>query len=53
VDIDHPVPPQAIPDSISPSDEEAAKPDEHGRSRIGKWISSIPLLGPAVDNARQ
>jgi hypothetical protein len=53
VDIDHPVPPQAIPDSIPPSDEEAAKPDEHGRSRIGKWISSIPLLGPAVDNARQ
>jgi hypothetical protein len=53
VDIDHPVPPQAIPVSAPPSDEEAAKPDEHGRSRIGKWISSIPLLGPAVDNARQ
>ncbi len=53
VDSDHPVPPQAIPDSIPPSDADAAKPDEKGRSRIGKWISSIPLLGSAVDNARR
>jgi hypothetical protein len=47
----HPVPPESIPDSAPPAN--AAKPDEHGRSRIGKWISTIPLLGPAVDNARQ
>ncbi len=52
VESDHPVPPQAIPDSVPPSDADAAKPDEPGRSRIGKWISSIPLLGPAVDDAR-
>jgi len=47
----HPVPPESIPDSAPPAN--AAKPDEQGRSRIGKWISTIPLLGPAVDNARQ
>lgn len=47
----HPVPPESIPDSAPPAN--VAKPDEHGRSRIGKWISTIPLLGPAVDNARQ
>jgi hypothetical protein len=46
----HPVPPESIPDSTPPAN--AAKPDEAGRSRIGKWISAIPLLGPAVDNAR-
>ena len=47
----HPVPPESIPDSAPPAN--AAKPDEHDRSRIGKWISTIPLLGPAVDSARQ
>jgi hypothetical protein len=47
----HPVPPESIPDSAPPAN--VTKPDEHGRSRIGKWISTIPLLGPAVDNARQ
>lgn len=51
-DADHPVPPQSIPDPDSPAPAEVAKPDEHGRSRIGKWISSIPLLGNVVDNAR-
>jgi hypothetical protein len=49
---DHPVPPGSIPDSVPPANVETATPDEHGRSRIGKWISAIPLLGPAVDNAR-
>ena len=49
---DHPVPPESIPDSTPPASGDVAKPDEHGRSRIGKWISAIPLLGPAVDNAR-
>lgn len=49
VDADHPVPPGSIPETPSP---DTAKPDEKGRSRIGKWISSIPLLGPVVDNAR-
>lgn len=49
---DHPVPPESIPDAVPPASDDVAKPDEHGRSRIGKWISAIPLLGPAVDNAR-
>jgi hypothetical protein len=49
---DHPVPPQSIPDSVPPPNADTAKPDEHGRSRIGKWISAIPLLGPVVDNGR-
>jgi hypothetical protein len=48
----HPVPPESIPDSAPPASAGAAKPDESGRSRIGKWISAIPLLGPVVDNAR-
>ena len=52
VDIDHPVPPEAIPDSVSANNADAAKPEEHGRSRIGKWISAIPLLGPVVENGR-
>ncbi|HUL88327.1 MAG TPA: hypothetical protein VLU23_09105 [Pseudolabrys sp.] len=49
---DHPVPPESIPDSIPPANADIAKPEEHSRSRIGKWISAIPLLGPVVDNAR-
>jgi hypothetical protein len=54
VDADHPVPPGAIPDSATPPEKaDAAKPDEHGHSRIRKWISEIPLLGPAVENGRQ
>jgi len=52
VDADHPVPPQSIPDPLPVAPADTAKPDEQGRSRIGKWISSIPLLGPVVDNAR-
>jgi hypothetical protein len=35
-----------------PVKADAAKPEEQGRSRISKWISTIPLLGPVVDNAR-
>jgi hypothetical protein len=51
-DVDHPVPPESIPELVPPA--EAAKPDERGgHSRIGKWISEIPLLGPVVENARQ
>ena len=49
VDVDHPVPPGSIPETSS---TDMAKPDEQGRSRIGKWISAIPLLGPMVGNAR-
>jgi len=52
VDADHPVPPQSIPDPVPAPPSDTAKPDEQGRSRIGKWISSIPLLGNVVDNAR-
>jgi hypothetical protein len=44
------VPPESIPDSSPPAD--AAKPNEQNRSRFGKWISAIPLLGNVVDNAR-
>jgi hypothetical protein len=49
----HPVPPESIPDSAPPANADAAKPDEHGRSRIGKWISAVPLLGPVIDSARR
>ena len=51
-DVDHPVPPQSIPDPVSTAPADVVKADERGRSRIGKWISSIPLLGHVVDNAR-
>jgi hypothetical protein len=51
IDSDHPVPPESIPDAVPAA--EAAKIDERGRSRIGKWISEIPLLGSVVDNARR
>ena len=50
-DPEHPVPPESIPDSeTAPAAE--ARTEESGRSKIGKWISAIPLLGPVVDNAR-
>jgi hypothetical protein len=48
---DHPVPPESIPSSETVAAPET-KADESGRSRIGKWISTIPLLGPVVDNGR-
>ncbi len=51
--VEHPVPPETIPDSAPPANADTTRPAEHTRSRIGKWISAIPLLGPAVDNARQ
>jgi hypothetical protein len=50
-DPDHPVPPGSIP-FLEPVVTTETKTDESGRSRIGKWISAIPLLGPVVDNAR-
>jgi hypothetical protein len=53
VDADHPVPPESIPDAAPPASASKAKPDEPDRSRIGKWISGIPLLGPALDNGRR
>ena len=43
---DHPVPPAAIP---NPDDVAAAKPEQH-RSRIGRWIAKIPLMGNVIDN---
>jgi hypothetical protein len=49
-DPDHPVPPESIPPPEAVATE--TKADESGRSRIGKWISAIPLLGPVVNNAR-
>jgi hypothetical protein len=51
VDADHPVPPGSIPDVVLQAD--TAKPEEQDRSRIGKWISAIPLLGTAVDYVRR
>ena len=48
---DHPVPPESIPSSETVASTET-KTDESDRSRIGKWISSIPLLGNLVDNGR-
>ena len=51
---DHPVPPEAIPDPAEPAAAAQVKADEESRrSRIGKWISAIPLLGQVVDNARR
>jgi hypothetical protein len=48
---DHPIPPELIPDSETVPAAEA-RTEESGRSKIGKWISTIPLLGPVVDNGR-
>jgi hypothetical protein len=53
VDTDHPVPPEAIPDPVPPAKVDDSKSEEQGRSRASKWISNIPLLGPAIDNARR
>jgi hypothetical protein len=53
-DVDHPVPPGAIPESAPASEKaDATKPDEQGKSRVRKWISEIPLLGSVVENGRQ
>jgi hypothetical protein len=53
-DTDHPVPPGAIPESAPPVEKaDTAKPEEHGKSRVRKWISEIPLLGSVVENGRQ
>jgi len=49
-DPDHPIPPESIPAPEATVAE--TKADESGRSRIGKWISTIPLLGNVVDNGR-
>jgi hypothetical protein len=50
-DAEHPVPPSAIPESAS--SDNAAKPDEQGRSRVRKWIAKIPLVNTVVENALQ
>ncbi|HME30700.1 MAG TPA: hypothetical protein VKE53_12690 [Pseudolabrys sp.] len=52
IETDHPVPPESIPDPVPPANADRAEPDESDRSRIGKWISGIPLLGPVLDNDR-
>ena len=39
-----PIPPANVGDNRS---------EDQGRSRAGKWISNIPLLGPVIDNARR
>jgi hypothetical protein len=49
-DPDHPIPPESIPSPEAATAE--TKTDESGRSRIGKWISTIPLLGNVVENGR-
>ena len=48
--VDHPVPPESIPGPPPLSLE----PKEAGgeRSRLGAWIAEIPLLGPAIERAR-
>lgn len=51
-DPDHPVPPGSIPDSETGATTQT-RTEESGRSKIGKWISAIPLLGPVVDNGRR
>jgi len=48
---DHPIPPGSIPDSETVPAAEA-RTEESVRSKIGKWISAIPLLGPVEDNGR-
>jgi len=53
VDTDHPVPPEAIPNPVPPADAGDSKSAEQERSPASKWISKIPLLGPAIDNARR
>lgn len=50
-DRDHPVPPESIPDAAQFA-AAAEKATDDRRSKIEKWISAIPLLGPVVDNAR-
>jgi len=52
-DADHPVPPGSIPQSASQADDVGVTKDEARPSRIRKWISEIPLLGPVVENGRQ
>lgn len=48
--VDHPVPPESIPGppplSLEPK---TADEERDGRSRIGAWISEIPLLGRVMD----
>jgi hypothetical protein len=53
IDPDRPVPPESIPDTSPPASVDNAKPDGAGRSRFGKWISEIPLLGPVIENGRR
>ena len=53
VDTDHPVPPESIPNSVPPANAGDTKSEDQSRSRAGKWISNIPLLGPVIDNARR
>lgn len=52
-DADHPVPPGSIPQSASQADDVGVAKGEARPSRIRKWISEIPLLGPVVENGRQ
>jgi hypothetical protein len=48
-DVDHPVPPGAIPD---PAEVAAAQANEP-HSRIRRWIAKIPLMGNVIDNGLQ
>ncbi len=43
---DHPVPPGAIPDAA----EVAAAKREEPKSRLGRWVAHVPLLGPIWQN---
>jgi len=49
-DAEHPVPPQAIPDSVPPDNADAARPDEQGHPRIRRWVAKIPLMGNVINN---
>jgi hypothetical protein len=44
----HPVPPEAIPDTVAPVE----KVEVHGKSRLGAIVSHIPLVGWAFDKER-
>jgi hypothetical protein len=45
-ELDHPVPPGAIPDA---ADVAAASPDERAHPRVRQWIAKIPLMGSAIN----
>lgn len=49
---EHPVPPETIPVPTIANDVPAAAPAEQKRSRIGGWISHVPLLNKMIGSDR-